>query len=278
MRGFLDSFGRWAQLSAVIDWIYRLPIFWMAVVVFAATYLVAAIIEWIVLALATEERARAFKAVSPGLLPPLGIIFGLLVAFMAAQVWGDLDRATTAVNREASSLRTVVLLAPRLSGETQTRLRALVARHIHEAVTEEWPAMSDRRATLVMTPASLAEALQVTLAIDPKGPAEATAQREIVVALENALDARRQRIITSHATVNWVKWLTLIVQAICTMVAIAMVHCDNRTTTGIALGLFATGVGVSILLIAAHDRPFTGDLSVRPDVLQQVMPMQGGSR
>ena len=256
----------------MIDWLYNLPIVWMAIVVFGATYLTAVVIDRIVVSLATGERARAFKAVSPGMLPPLGIIFGLLVAFIAAQVWGDLDRATMAVNREASALRTVVLLAPRFPGETESRLRGLVARHIHEAVTEEWPAMAQRRASLVMTPAPLAEALQLTLALDPRGPAEATAQREIVTAIESALDARRQRIITSHATVNWVKWMTLVVQAICMMVAIAVVHGDNRKATGIALGLFATGVAVSILLIAAHNRPFTGELSVQPDVLQQVLP------
>jgi multisubunit Na+/H+ antiporter MnhC subunit len=74
-----------------------------------------------------------------------------------------------------------------------------------------------------------------------------------------------------------VKWLALIVQAICTMVAIAMVHSDNRRATGIALGLFSTGVAVSILLIAAHNRPFTGALSVQPDILLQVLPAQGTS-
>ncbi len=261
----------------MIDWLYRLPILWMAVVIFGVTYLVATLVDRMVLRLATGERAKAFKAVSPGLLPPLGIIFGLLVAFIAAQVWGDLDRATTAVNREASALRAVVLLAPRFPQETQDRLRALVAQHIHDAITDEWPAMAQRRASLVMTPAPLAAALQLTLNLDAKTPAEATAQREIVTALETALDARRQRIITSRATVNWVKWLALIVQAICTMVAIAMVHTDNRKATGIALGLFSTGVAVSILLIAAHNRPFTGELSVQPDILLQVFPTQGTS-
>src|SRR5258707_15295464 len=124
MRRFLDAYSVEQHLSAVIDWLYTLPIFWMAVVIFAATYLVAAIVDRIVLLLATGERAQAFKAVSPGLLPPLGIIFGLLVAFIAAQAWGDLDPASTAVNREASALRAGALLAPRVSQEPQRPLRA----------------------------------------------------------------------------------------------------------------------------------------------------------
>ena len=98
------------------------------------------------------------------------------------------------------------------------------------------------------------------------------AQREIVTALENALDARRQRILVSRSEVNWVKWTALIIQAICTLTAIAMVHSDNRVTAGLAMGLFSTAVAVCILLLAAHDRPFTGQLSVRPSVLLQVQP------
>jgi hypothetical protein len=40
----------------------------------------------------------------------------------------------------------------------------------------------------------------------------------------------------------------------------------------IAMGIFATGIAVSVLLIAAHDRPFTGEISVGPDRLLQLLP------
>jgi hypothetical protein len=51
-----------------------------------------------------------------------------------------------------------------------------------------------------------------------------------------------------------------------------MVHSDNRLASVITMGIFATGVAASVLLIASHDRPFTGEISVRPDPLPQVMP------
>src|SRR5262245_45203027 len=35
------------------------------------------------------ERGRAFKAISPGMLPPLGIIFGLFVAFIGRFIHGN---------------------------------------------------------------------------------------------------------------------------------------------------------------------------------------------
>ena len=63
-------------------------------------------------------------------------------------------------------------------------------------------------------------------------------------------------------------------QALCTLVAIAMVHSDNRRTCAIALTLFAIGVALSVLLIAAYSRPFTGEISVTPKLLKQVIPTE----
>jgi hypothetical protein len=97
----------------------------------------------------------------------------------------------------------------------------------------------------------------------------------MAAAIENALDARRQRIIVSLSQVNGVKWVCLLLQAACGFVAIAMMHSDNRQTSAITMGLFATGVAVSVLLIAAHDRPFTGEISVGPAPLLQVLPEAG---
>ena len=84
-------------------------------------------------------------------------------------------------------------------------------------------------------------------------------------------DARRQRISISHSQVNPAKWLCLAAQAICTLILIAMLHCDNRRASAIAMGLFATGVAASIFLIAAHNRPFAGDISVGPGPLLEVL-------
>ena len=256
----------------MLDWLHNLPVAWMAVVVFAAAYLVAGVIWWLVTMLASGRRAPAFKAVSPGMLPPLGIIFGLFIAFIAAQVWGDFDRARGAVNREASALRAAVLLAGNFPGDLDARVRVLIRHHIENAVTREWPTMAGQHVTLALTSPPLVEALHLTFSLVPAGNGQVVAQRELSVALQDALEARRQRILISGATVNWVKWTGLVAQAIVMLVAIAMVHSDNRTTAALALAMFTTGAAISVLLIASHNRPFTGEISVRPDVLLQVMP------
>jgi hypothetical protein len=136
----------------------------------------------------------------------------------------------------------------------------------------EWPMMAHQNAALNTTPRPLADALQLVLSLSASSSGQQTAQREITSAIEAALDARRQRIIVSLAEVNLVKWVCLYLQAMSVLIAIAMVHAEDRGASLITLGLFATGIAASVLLIAAHDRPFIGQLSITPDPLLQIIP------
>ena len=59
------------------EWLFGLPVVWLAVVIFTATGLVTYGIHAAIGRLARGEWARVFKGVSPGMLPPLGVVFGL---------------------------------------------------------------------------------------------------------------------------------------------------------------------------------------------------------
>src|SRR5215467_10864039 len=137
------------------DWFFNLSVPWMALIIFLATYLIAGSVDLVMTRLAVNERAKGFKAISPGMLPPLGILFALLVGFIAVEVWGNFDKAKSAVTTEASALRAVVLLAGAFPDEQRTRIYALVNRHIDEAVNKEWPEMAQQRATLATLPTPL---------------------------------------------------------------------------------------------------------------------------
>jgi hypothetical protein len=173
--------------------------------------------------------------------------------------------------RAAPALRSILLLAQKFPAEQASQLRTLVNAHIENAVQKEWPAMARQRATLSAMPTHLVEALNQTLSLTPTDDGQKLAQGELVKSIETALDARRQRIIISQSTVGPIKWTGLLLQALCTLIAIAFVHSDNRGACAIALTLFATGVAASILLIECYNRPFTGDFSIRPTLLQQVI-------
>jgi hypothetical protein len=256
----------------VTDWLHDLPVLGLAAFVFAVAVLVTAAIYATVISLSTGERGRAFASLSPGLLPPMGIVFALLVGFLAAEVWSSGDRAAAAVSEEASSLRAVVLLSSEFPGETEAQMRSLVRTHIQYAVTKEWPQMAEQGARLSTVPQPLADLQAMALGLRPETPGQTIAQQEIVTSLESALDARRQRIIVSQSSVNGAKWGGVVTLAVLTLFAIAFVHSGNRAGAAIAMALFASAAAAVIIMIAAQERPFLGPFAVRPAPLEQVEP------
>ena len=51
------------------DWLLNLPVLWMGAMILGAIYVVTAGLYLLITALAVGERARAFKAISPGMFP-----------------------------------------------------------------------------------------------------------------------------------------------------------------------------------------------------------------
>jgi hypothetical protein len=118
------------------------------------------------------RRLKAFKAITPGILPPRSVVFALLVAFLANQVWGEADKASTAVNREASAYapwfafpsfpvrrRRTCVGHPRLHPGRRRSGMAWLARH---------------HVTLTIAPPKLAEALRLALSLTPQQVGQVT--------------------------------------------------------------------------------------------------------
>jgi hypothetical protein len=254
------------------DWLHELPIVWIAVVVFALVAALVAIVWFVVVVRLARRHAAALQAVSGSMLPPLGIVFALIVGFLAASVWGDSDDARDAVSSEASALRAIVLLSAQLPDDTATEMRGLVRQQIQDAVTHEWPAMQKQDATIAAIPVSLAKAQDLALQFEPQTAGQTEAQKEIGSRIGQALDARRQRIIVSDSRVNAVKWFALFGLSLVMLVAIACVHSGNRRAALLAMALFGVAAAVVFTMLVAQDEPFTGHLGESPALLEEASP------
>ena len=254
------------------DWIHELPVVWIAVVVFALVAALIALVWFVVVVRLSNRQGPVLQSVSGSMLPPLGIVFALVVGFLAAGVWADSDQAHEAVSSEASALRAIVLLSAQLPDAQGTELRGLVRQQIQDAVAHEWPAMQKQNATLATISQSLAKAQDLTLRFAPQTPGQTEAQKEIGTLIGQALDARRQRIIISDSRVNAVKWFALLGLSLVMLIAIACVHSANRSGALLAMTLFGVAAAVVFTMLVAEDEPFTGHLGESPQLLQEVSP------
>ena len=105
----------------------------------------------------------------------------------------------------------------------------------------------------------------------PVEPGQRVAQERAVIAVEQALEARRHRIVLSRATIAPVQWLVIFLLDVLILLTIAFVHLNRRATAVVNLIIFSTAVACCLVLLMAHDRPFAaGGITIQPDALRDV--------
>ena len=85
------------------------------------------------------------------ILLPLAILSGVVIAFISAQIWNDLDRASAAVNRETGRLSAVLFLTA-FRGNLKAGCASLFSAISRKRRNKEWPRMGQRAATFSITP------------------------------------------------------------------------------------------------------------------------------
>src|SRR5262249_28419471 len=160
-----------------------------ALLVFALSYALAAVIFLAVAAFSRCRLAVELKGLTPVMLTPLAVIVGLLIAFLASRVWSNFDRANASLADEASAVRRPLLLTETLPEETRAAVAAAIKAYVDFVQTDDWPAMGRGEASLRRIPPGLRDAMTALLSFNPANAGQRIAQERAVVAIEQALEA-----------------------------------------------------------------------------------------
>jgi len=258
----------------VFLWIESQPTPVIVLLVLGLCYVLAAVVFVVTRVLARYRIAAHLRVTTPTMLTPLAAIIALLMAFLAARVWTNLDHANTYAAQEASAINETILLASLLPGELPSRMRASIRKYIQFVTEQDEPAMHANRAELRLLPPDLTDGLDTLLSFRPTSPGQQVAQERTEAAIERVLEARRDRIILSQATIAPLEWNVILVLTTLVLLVIGMVHIDWPVTAAINLQIFSTAVAVCLILLMVNDRPFShGGASLDLRVLQQVDPI-----
>jgi hypothetical protein len=255
----------------MLHWVTSQSILVITLVVLGFCYVLTIATFGAAAILSRRAVARELKAASPVTLTPLGIILGLLLAFLSSRVWTNVDQGGEYIGQEASALRQAVLLADALPPDVRKNVRDSIKRHLHFIETVDWPTMGRFQATLQAIPPGLNDAMAAVLSFTPAQPTQQLAQERAVIAIEHAFEARRNRIRLSQRQIAPIQWAVIIVLAMLILVTIAMIHIDNRPATAATLFIFSTAVAVCLILLMAYDRPFAvGGVTLAPTSFREI--------
>lgn len=259
------------ELARLLLWIESQPPATIALITFGLSYASAAVIFAFARVVAPHRLAAALKATTPVMLTPLAVLMGLVIAFAASRVWANYDHCYTLVRDEARAIQAVLTLGERLPPKISTETRGAIQHYLEFATNEDWPAMVQGRAKMLVTVPGLTDAISTILSFAPTDVSQQLTQQRTLIALEQAIDARRSRILLSKTPVVPMQWIVIIVLAVLLLVLVAMVHIDQPLAKAVSLFILSTAIAVCVMLLLVNDRPFSeGGFVISPDVLTQI--------
>jgi hypothetical protein len=240
----------------MISWIESQSTVVIASIVFGLVYLAAAAVFLIAAWASRLPIGKHLGALTPSMLSPLGTILGILIVFLAARVWTNVDRPHEYVSHEVSALREASLVVQSLPPGLKEQVRADLRGHVEFVVSKEWPAMGQGRADLKLRATDLEAAMHALLAFSPSDESQKLAQNRALSAVENVFENRRYRIAISRTEIDPIQWIVVLLLSVTILITIAAIHIRERWTMAIGLLAFSTSVAICLVLLMEYDRPF----------------------
>ncbi|KQT99043.1 hypothetical protein ASG60_04895 [Methylobacterium sp. Leaf469] len=202
----------------------------------------------------------------PAYFTAISVLLALLTGTVANDAWERQRQAGRVVQNERSNL----LAAHDLSLATvsdMSEIRAALVTYANALILDEWPKMTDGLSSPV---AGAALGRLMAVSADPKHEAAGRAAHALLLdAVMNLRTARGERLALSDAQGDQSKWLTLMVLAGLTLVAIGLVHLERPVAQATTLVMFSIAMVTTLGVVALHERPFDGPMARSPAPIER---------
>jgi len=217
-----------------------------------------------------RENLEKHQDVAGFVIAVVGVIYAVLLAFVVVIVWEDFGSADQTANNEADAVGNLYRDAIGIGGVQGRRLETSVQAYAMSVVDTEWPYMAKHQEG-----SSETEDAQNLVWSDVKGlsvPAgNATAanfDNQAIHDVSTATEERRSRILESSSQIPGTLWAVLILGGIITIAFTYFFAVESLWHHALMVSALAGLIALSLLVILTLNLPYTGDVSVKPDAMQ----------
>ncbi len=212
---------------------------------------------------------RSFRGVVAPFVGAIVIIVGILVGFLASDVWDRNRRAAATVRGEGANLVSLHALAAALGAPHFAIDRAILAYTI-AVIDMEWPRMEKGEAS-PEAEAAQDELLQTVAQSDFAVAGNAALDRLLLDTALKVREARGDRLAFASDFSENFKWSCVLLMALMAQISVAAGHLDEARAQIAAMAIFTTSIVLVIGLIAAHEGPFQPPLGIGPAPIAKLL-------
>ncbi|HEY3918876.1 MAG TPA: hypothetical protein VGL83_13845 [Stellaceae bacterium] len=254
----------------LVDWIYNVPTWEMASVacaVIVGVSLIGLVITSRLIPVEFRRKHNEFAGFNSAL---VGVVFAVLLAFVAVAAWGTFDKAADTAEMEASLAGDLFRDSFTMPDPIKADLAGDMRDYVDVVLNQEWPAMAKGAHFGDDGWAPLYRFQQRLTRVQTSDLIQAAVVSEALRRLNSLYDARRERILAARDHIAPMVWRVVLIGAGLTILFTYLFGMESFTMHLVMTGAVAIALALVIVLIVAFDYPFRGQVQVTPEGFQNV--------
>ncbi len=218
-------------------------------------------------ALATLEQ---HNDVAGFIIAVIGLLYGVLLAFVVVIVWQQYDAAGSNASRESVTARLLYRDAAFFPDQS-VAVRQTLSDYARSVVDDEWQAMARHQAESLRTDQLVGQLLTEFRAVHLQSTEEGAFYTEAVKRVYDLAEFRRQRLDANSTPLPGLLWIVLIAGGIITVGFTYFFGVSHFGSHVIMVAALAAMIALTLFLVLSLDLPFSGDLRVAPDAMARAL-------
>lgn len=252
----------------MIAWLESLPTFLAGIVIVGGFVVSTLAVGYLVEKFTPVEIRSAHNDRAGFILAVIGVIYAVLLAFIAIGVWERFQQAEARTYDEAASLATIYRDAE--SFPNAGPIRAALRAYLHSVIDDEWPRMNRGEKSRISD--ALLESIDRGIRRLPVTSMQLQdVQAQMLAAMDTALMDRQTRLTIDFIGINGILWTVLIAGAYITVAFTYFFGFDRTIMQQLMIGSLSLMIGLVLFLVMALDFPYRGSISVEPDAFRALL-------
>ncbi|MBV8197244.1 MAG: DUF4239 domain-containing protein [Candidatus Eremiobacteraeota bacterium] len=252
----------------MIAWLEQLPTLLTGIVVVGGFMASTLAVGYCVATFTSREVRNAHNDRAGFILAVIGVIYAVLLAFVAIGVWERFQRAEERSYEEAASLATIYRDAA--SFPNPQALRQSIRSYIQEVISDEWPQMR-RGERSEFSGRYLERADRQIRALRVNSPGLQDIQNQMLAAADTALMDREIRLTIDFIGISGLLWVVLVAGAYITVGFTYLFGFDRTIMQQLMIGALSLMIGLVVFLTMALDYPYRGSIAVEPEAFRALL-------
>jgi hypothetical protein len=248
----------------ILDWIYNNPTWLWGTILVALFTAFSCAGLLVVHRLVHVSVRRAHNDLAGFTIAVIGVLYAVLLAFIAIATWESFSKASDIVEHESDYAGGIYLDTAGLPQAKGQPIRDAVARYVSVVINDEWPVQREGK-----TPDQgwkpLRDLDTAIATLQPQSLGESVIQAEMLKTCNLLYVTRSSRLSAVQGHVPGVVWWIVFLGAVITTDFTYFFGYQNFGMHMAMTGALAATLALVVVLIVALDWPFRGEISVSPD-------------